>query len=381
MADVIAIGARRDVVAAVSLFLLVNGLALAMNGVRHGGDTPLYTDGAQRIRDGRPLEGRQPSYRGYIWAVAGAEAAGTGPAGVIAAQLVAGAAAAAAIYAMAAALAGRVAGGLAAVLVAVDFDTNRWHQFILADSLYISLFTIAVWSTHRAAIRRGAPSVAAAMTVLVAAALVRPEGWFTIPAAIAYVVWMRARTVGRRMAGIGALLLASVLVVVTVAPSMSGNLQAVGPAAMLQRGQTIWDYDGWRIVMPPAEPTTAGQAGSAIRYAVDHPFSTIRLMAARVAVHFAHVRPFYSLPHNAVIVVWLVPVYAAALFATWRLRRVPLVLWLVLAIATQTLVVALTHAESDGRYLAHVLPLIHALAAAAVALTIAPERTQQPVDV
>ena len=43
---------------------------------------------------------------------------------------------------------------------------------------------------------------------------------------------------------------------------------------------------------------------------------------------------------------------------------------MVTAIATQTAVVAFTHAESDGRYLSHVLPLLHTLAAAGVTLAL-----------
>jgi len=37
--------------------------------------------------------------------------------------------------------------------------------------------------------------------------------------------------------------------------------------------------------------------------------------------------------------------------------------WIVAAFATQALVVALTHADWDGRYLAHVMPIVYPLAA------------------
>jgi hypothetical protein len=123
--------------------------------------------------------------------------------------------------------------------------------------------------------------------------------------------------------------------------------------------------------MPANDAGGGGQAAAAVGYALRHPFSTIKLMAARVAVHFAHVRPFYSRSHNAVIVLWLIPMYAAALYALARLGAAPLAVWIVAAIASQTLVVALTHAEWDGRYLAHVLPLIDTLAGAGAVLWLA----------
>lgn len=361
---------RGDVVAAMVFFAVVNLLLVAINGVREGGDTPLYLDGANRVLDGRPLIDRQPSYAGYVYVVAAVQAAGAGTFGVVMLQILGGAGAAAGVYAMAAAMAGRLAGGLAAVLYSLDVDTNRWHQFILADSLYVSLFVLAVWLTYRAAIQQGVVPVALAAAALFAAGLVRPEGWFLLPAALCFVVMKRARSNAQKFAGFGALLGAAALLAMVLAPAFSGNVAAVGPADMLQRGQTIWDFDGWRVPMPPGDGEAGGQAGAAAAYALRHPVSTITLMAARVAVHFAHVRPFYSTPHNLVIVAWLIPVYAAALFAIRRLGFTALVSWIVAAIGTQTLVVALTHAEWDGRYLAHVLPLINTLVGAGVAIAL-----------
>ena len=242
-----------------AFFAIVNLALLVSSGVRFGGDTPLYLDGANRVLDGRPLIDRQPSYVGYVLLVAAAQATGAGPLAIVMVQMVLGAVAAAVVYTMGRALAGRLAGAIAAALYSVDADTNRWHQFILADSVYLSLFTIAAWLTYRAATRRGAEPLLSAGAVLIAAALVRPEGWFTIPAAAVYVIVMRARSTAQRVAGAGALVAAAIGFVLIVAPVFRGNLQAVGPAEMLQRGQTIWDYDGWRVAMPPNDATNGNR--------------------------------------------------------------------------------------------------------------------------
>ena len=361
---------RSDLLAAIVLFGVVNLALVGINGVRLGGDSPMYIDGASRMLAGEPLRDREPSYAGYIAVVAAATASGAGTFGVVMLQVLFGSIAAAAVYAIGVALAGRVAGAIAAVLYAFDVDTNRWHQFILAESIYVSLFIIGVLLTYRAAFRKGFEPIATATVVLIAAGFVRPEGWFVIPAAACYVIWMRARSAAQRLAGAGALVGAALIVAAIMAPSLSGNLQAVGPAHMLQRGQTIWEYDGWRVDMPANEAAGSGQVDAAAGYALRHPISTMQLMVARIAVHFAHVRPFYSTPHNIVIVLWLVPVYAAAALAMWRLRSSPLAMWVIAAIGTQTLVVALTHAEWDGRYLAHVLPLIYTLTGAGVVMVL-----------
>ena len=61
-----------------------------------------------------------------------------------------------------------------------------------------------------------------------------------------------------------------------VAPQLGGNLRAVGPAEMLRSGQTIWEYDGWRVAMPedPAWVSSTSGTGAAVSYALHHPVST-----------------------------------------------------------------------------------------------------------
>jgi 4-amino-4-deoxy-L-arabinose transferase-like glycosyltransferase len=344
-------------------------LALMGGGVRLGGDSGVYVSGAHALIAGEALTARQPSYVGYIAVVAACEWIGLGPAGVIALQIAVAALAIVAVYHMAGALGGDAAALSASLLVAIDFDTARWHTYLLTDSLFLSLLTISIALVWRAAtLRRPQWYVRAGVAVLITA-LVRPEGWFLLPAAAAY--WAVAGTAGRqrwwRLAGTAVAVTALLLM---VAPRLRGNLEAVAPWQMLESGQTIWEYDGWRLRMPvEAEPLGTG-AQSAVRYAFRHPLETASLMAARVVVHVVHVRPYYSTIHNAAIVIWWLPIYLLAGHAAWRYRHAALTQWCLVAVATQTLVVALTHADWDGRYLSHVAPIINVFAGCTLAALI-----------
>ena len=335
------------------------------SGVKAGGDTGIYVDGAAALLNGEPLTARQPSYLGYIAVVAAFQAIGAGLTGLVIAQVAAAVAAAVAVYRMAVELGGRLAGSLSVLWFAFDINTNRWHAYILSDSLFMSCLAVSAWLVHVATARPARWSrYTLASVVMVAAGLVRPEGWFVIPAAVLYWAFRADATAGRKMAVLGTGLVACLGLYGIVAPRLGGNLQAVGPAEMLRSGQTIWEYDGWRVAMPD-DPVWASQTGSgaAAIYAVRHPISTAKLMGARLLVHGIHVRPYYSRAHNLVIAAWLLPLYAAAMAGAWALRRSPLVWWCALAVATQSLVVALTHADWDGRYLAHVMPLVYPFAA------------------
>lgn len=354
--------------AALAVFLLINTAQLIVSGVRIGGDSGMYLDGARALAAGQSLSVRQPSYAAYIAFLALVQSTGAGTIGVVAAQIAAACGAAIAVGKMAAHLAGHPAAVLAILMFAIDVETNRWHAFILSDSLFLSLLAVSVWLVHRA-LPLGAGGVAVALAAMLAAALVRPEGWFLVPAAIAFWIMSATSRPATRVSAAATLIVVAGLLALAVAPRLSGNLTAVGPAEMLRRGQTIWDFDGWRVAMPTDPVFEDGHASTsdAIVYGMRHPISTGTLMAARVAVHFAHVRPFYSTAHNAAIVVWLVPVYTLAAWALWSTRSIALTQWLAIAIASQLLVVALTHADWDGRYLAHVMPLMYPLAGAAIA--------------
>ena len=362
-------------------FVAGNLALLLWSGIKAGGDTGIYLDGATALLSGQALTERQPSYLGYIAVVAAFQAVGAGLTGVVIGQLAAATAAAWAVYRMAVEIGGRLAGGLAVLLFAVDVNTNRWHAYILSDSLFMSFLTVAVWLVYRAGVpgpkpqapspKPQAPSLkpyASASVVLLAAGLIRPEGWFVVPAAITYWVAKLDGSAGRRLTMLAGGALACAALYVVIAPRLGGNLEAVGPAEMLRRGQTIWDYDGWRVPMPDdAAWSSRKGSAAAVMYAVRHPLGTAALMSARLAVHAAHVRPFYSMTHNLMIAAWLLPVYAAAVAGAWGARRQALVWWCGIAVATQALVVALTHADWDGRYLGHVMPLIYPCAACGLA--------------
>jgi mannosyltransferase len=357
-------------VQALFLFAAVNLVLLAFIGPLSGGDTVIYLDGATRLLDGQPLIERQPSYLGYIVIVAACQAMGVGLLGLILLQIGIATVAAGAVYRLGAELAGARAALIATSVFALDVETNRWHGYVLADSLYMSALTVAVWHVHRAS---GSPprwgTVLAAIVSLIVAGLIRPEGWFVVPAAALYWIARAPSAPGRRWVASLALVPACMLLVLVLASRLSGNLDAVDPAALLHQGQTMWDYDGWRVTMPQALPDEVG-AGSgerAIRYALAHPLDTAALMAARVVVHLIHVRPFYSTQHNAAIVLWLVPVYTLAVVAVWYRWTHPLTIWCALVFASQALVVALTHADADGRYLAHVMPIVYPFVGAGAA--------------
>ena len=130
-----------------------------------------------------------------------------------------------------------------------------------------------------------------------------------------------------------------------------------------REGRVVWGDPATYIVMPADEAGTGKGLVSVLGYVGRHPVASFRLMSFRVAAELGHVRAFYSAGHNVVIAVVLIPMYLLAVVGLFVTRHESLARLLVAVIAGHLVVVALTWADWDGRFLLHVFPLIGIFAA------------------
>jgi hypothetical protein len=328
--------------------ILANLLVLAFVGIVRAGDSFRYLDGAAALLSGHPLQPPGVSqYIGYVVVVAASSALGAGVAGVVAAQCAAAALAAIALYDLGRQFAGRLAGLVASIAFIVDVDIAQWHAYVLTDSLYISFVVIATWCVHRAA-THGGPAYVLAMLACLVIATIRPNGWIFGPLAGLY--WL-SRSSLSRPARIGIAATALVVLAGVISVSLYQRYHAV--VANPPRG---WDNtrafaDVW-----------LGLFGSAPARE-----NRLALAATRVASELGHVRPTYSARHNAAVVILLLVVYPLTIAGIVRHRRDALTHMLLVVIGGHLLIVALTFADRDGRYLLYVFPLMLVFAASSVA--------------
>lgn len=344
--------------------LALNAALLAGTGVRHGGDSPRYLAWAEVLRAGQPLGGWAGTYGGYVGVIALVQALGLGLPGVVGLQLGVAGLAGLGLARLGAALGGPPAGLVAAAVLLVNPDVARWHAYVLTDSLYTSAVVLATWAVWRASDRGGAWYLLG-LGVLLPAATLRPTGF--VLAAVAFGFWALRGARRRDWLGVGlgvvGLLAAASLV---LSPRVQGTIGRV-PGYTLRSGRVIHQHPAFRVDMP-ADPTPPGGGWLAdLGYVWRHPGPVLRLGARRVAVELAHVRPYYRLRHNVLIVATLLPLYALAavgVAATWRH---PLTRLLVAILAGHLGLVAATLADYDGRFLLHVLGPLGVLAGAGVA--------------
>lgn len=337
------------VFAAAAMALWLNG------GVRPAGDTPLYLNGALRLRQGLPLEGAQHAYAGYIAFVALHQWLGLKAAAIITTQVALGAMVLVTSYDAGARLAGWIGGGLAAWLYAVNLDLARFHYYVLSDSLFTSLLWLSAYAAIRAS--SGCHRVWTVLAAILAVVLVtvRLNGWLALPCLAAFLLLpgkRRGRSV--RWATWGIVVMAT-CVGLRWTLSMNGSLGGTG--TLLAQGRVVAADSSSVIPMPPAAGSDTGLLGSG-QYCAAHPGACLRLMSRRMAVELAHTRPYYSPAHNLVIRTTLPLLYGLALVgivAYWRHSFT----WLALVlVGLQLMVVGMSGADWDGRFLLMVMPLL-----------------------
>jgi 4-amino-4-deoxy-L-arabinose transferase-like glycosyltransferase len=344
---------NRAAVAVGAAFVAVNVVAFVHGGgSRLGQDSFVYLGGADALLDGDGLTSRQVLSIGYVGLLAVVRELGIGLDWVVFLQVLVAGVAGVALFDIGRRLGGPWVGLGASALFLANPEFAWWNQYVLADSLYISLAILSAWAVLRAT---GAPGRGhlIALALIAAAVTIRPNGWLLVAATgIFWFLRMRAGR-ARRLAGAG--LVAIVVSGLAVVASLPDTFD---PARFMRVGRI-----GYQEKLDvPKHPRGDGLTGAA-EYAWAHPGVTARLAGARVGWELAHARRRYSVGHKVAIAIWLPLLYAFAIAGFARARRHPVAVLAALLTALQLGLVAASFADYDGRYLLYFLPLLGVVSA------------------
>jgi hypothetical protein len=345
----------------VVVFLGLNAGLLWIAGVRFGADSSRYIGGVEGLLAGRLPGGYGWTYAGYIAVVAAMQVIGAGLPGVVGLQIGVAVLAGLTVASLGATLGGPLAGLVGATFLLVNPDVIQWNPYILTDSLYTSAVVMFVWAVWRAAERRGW-WYGLALLVLLPASTLRPTALLLPPVAAAF--WGVRGALARDWIGVALGVIGIIGTVLLVfSPSIHDTAGKI-PGSTLRSGRVVYEGSAFRVEMP-ADVTSGGAGWLAdLGYVGRHPGATLALGARRVAVELAHVRPYYRIGHNGLIVAVLLPLYTLAAIGIATTWRHPLTHLLLAVIAANMLLVAVALADYDGRFLVHVLGPFGVLAAA-----------------
>lgn len=348
------------------LWLAVQAAMLIMFGLGHGGDTGRYLSSGQQIATGAMPAGKAASYMSYNLLVGGSLALGLGEGGVIAAQLLASAIAALCMYRVASRMWHQATGLLAAFMYIAFLKLHPWNVFILTDSLFISFVIITTYFLTEAIVQKKAIYIVGLALSAAYAIFLRPDGLAILASLtlLGLVIAIRKKA-WRPLIVIFALAL-------LLAPSawkFAGQLASHEfLVAHYAQGAVIWNYEPFYLDMPGELPAAIQPSQHPLinlgYFAADKPLYFLKLSTIKIFLFAIHIRPYHSLTHNLLIVIWLAVLYPAAILTIKNNPgRYPLVsLFLVSLFLSKAVIAGATFADWSGRFFLHVIPALLLLA-------------------
>jgi hypothetical protein len=351
-----------------SICFIFNLLLYLKFGVKIGGDSEMYIEGANHILSNTPFENKEGSYLGYLIVVAFFKFLWMGLKGVVFIQIFIASLTSVVIYKMGEKIANTKAGIFAACYYIFNIDIARWNFFIHTDSLYTSflVFSIAaIWlfPKEKSAIIKVFLAFIVFFTIIM-----RPNGWTLLPiiSIIALNQYPFFQNKWNKLIVLGALVSIVLSISIYIKPFQKG-IAYESPQYHLMRGTVIWGYeDQWALAMPQESMDINGNWLEAKTYIFKHPISCIKLFFLRILTELAHIRPFYSVFHNYLIAFGVLALYPFAILGFYRLKNNQLIQIILTTLLLHLIVIGLTFANWDGRFLVYILPLISIVACAEI---------------
>ncbi|MFW2438957.1 MAG: glycosyltransferase family 39 protein [Arenicellales bacterium] len=339
--------------ASMQIFLYLTG------GIRPAGDSGRYLGAAEVLLSGHlPTSGKAMSYLAYDGIVAIITGLGWGQVGVVFVQILMSGIAAYILYLLGTYLYDWRAGFVAAFLYAGFPDLQKWNFYILTESLFI---TTLVLTSYVILARKGWQRVIFGGLLVLLATFLRPNG-FIVPLSLLLYVLVCLWQDGKRPL-VGGIIVFTVVVLSVASVWVGGMLSKEHVLNHYIEGTVIWGHPESALIMPGQIADCTIAKGNALYeiacFAVAKPLFFIKLVAMKLFYFFLLARPYYSVPHNVLILLFLLPVYTLTIISLIQGRK-EFVRWgfAAIIIFLQAMVVSFTFADWDSRHLEVVLPLI-----------------------
>ena len=328
-------------------------------GIRPAGDSGRYIGAAEVLLSGHlPTSGKAMSYLAYDGIVAIISGLGWGQGGVVFLQVIMSGVAAYTLYLLATYLYDWRAGIVAALLYVGFPDLQKWNFYILTESLFIATIIL---TSYVILARKGWQRIIFGGLLVLLATFLRPNGFIVPLSLLLYVlVWLWQDGKRHLVAGI---IVATVVIVSVASIWVGGMLSKEHVLNHYIEGTVIWGHPESALIMPGQIADCTIAKGNALYeiacFVMAKPLYFIKLAGMKLFYFFLLARPYYSVPHNILIILFLLPVYTLTIISWYRGRK-EFVRWgfAAIIIFLQALVVTFTFADWDSRHLEVVLPLI-----------------------
>jgi len=345
------------------LWLLVQALLFIKFGAQTSVDSTVYIDDANQILSGNLPEGRSVWYLGYSLFLALVFLLKGTITTVVFIQIILSGVAALGLYVIAQEIyRDQYIALLAVLLYLLWIKIHQWNTFVYTESLFTT-FTILSFAALIKSRERWKYGLALLMIVFTF--FIRPTG-FAFVSGLAWLIIMSLTIcLSRRVIlfmGVGGLLAATLLL----------NKMLLDYTLIDSYVKAELIYPDINLGLTPAHDVWLPDESSSplvqlVQFIIHNPLYSLKLFFLKLILFLGNVKPYFSYLHNILIVCTLYPLYFFAVkgyinFPPERKEKH----FIVAYVLVQSLTVAFTTENWDGRFLIPLLPFIFILSAAGI---------------
>lgn len=245
---------------------------------------------------------------------------------------------------------------IAALFVILYIPIQQWNVCLLTESFYISSILLFVWAYS---IENNHTKWIILLSIAFLATTLRPNGGILLITAFVLLAKQFITIENRKyIYGTG------LFVAIGLFFLLNNTTRIFYQFLMdsFNKGEVICGYSGWIIAIETKIEVTDSK-GSIIKILellISHPWQCIQLGIYRFIALWADVRMYYSTTHNTYIVLMLLPTYVFSCIGMFHYKKIHSGLFLItlLYAGLNSLLVVITYADWDGRFLAPLLPVL-----------------------
>ena len=320
-------------------------------------DTDLYVLEATAINSGSFPEGRSILYISYILILAGLQFLTIPISVVVLVQVLFSFFALVCIYKITFSLSqNNFTSFIACLLYIVCFKIHQWNMIIYTDSLFTSCCIISFFLLH------SSDSIKKYLFVLLFVGFtffLRPTGIALIVASSGYLYFTIA---AKKKVRIIILVLLFVLALTVLNLMMNyyidSFIDSYAKAEIIYPNVSFWIRVPDNLYIPSQNELPLLRF---VLFLVYNLFYVLKLIALKGFLFVIHAKPYYSIGHNIVILVFLIPTYFFAFKGIKFISSKPIKVFFIVFVVFQIMTVSLTSENWDGRFLFPILPFVFIL--------------------
>ena len=239
------------------------------------------------------------------------------------------------------------------VLVIGYFPIQQWNTCLLTESIFISLVLLFVWALS---IEKNSRKWFILLLISILATSLRPNGGILLLNTCAIYYFQQIKRDKR-------LLLLFSISIVIILLVLQNNTDTFYQFSLesFNKGEIICGYAHVPIQNTYiTNDSSSGSITKILHLITQHPIKSIQLYISRLVALWCDDREYYSLAHNLFIRCYLLFAYSMAVIGCVQYRKVYTKLFwaTVLYCGLNSILVMITYADWDGRFLAPLLPMI-----------------------